>query len=965
MMFIIFILIAVFSTNVVVCQKVYLFEPDKNFTIEDGLNSNYVYGGNQDKNEFLWFYTDKGLAKFDGFSFKVFNKKQGIANEDIWFITIDSRDRIWLHAHDDILPYIKNDTVYNLERFSHSIFLYYIFEYSKDTFAFFTKPKPIYMTLNNGKPKLTILKDYNNKLWQRFCSAIQLCDKYTMDSINKSFSFIESKINGFTNGYTRVYNNCIYSISDFNNKLYVFNCESDKYFTKSNSNSIFYWPEVINGEMVISAPNQLLIFNKELIKKEIQFLDSNKVNNRSFPDKLGNIWASTRAGGIYYFNHNKIEKVINKNKFKTLVNQVFTCEDLVIIEFANNSSFVVDLTRNDNFLLSNFSGIKGIGPWFDNKFWSKGNNNIKLISSDQRVIDFHEYNLQLRNIDSSLKWLPNVSIKISNDSIITSGHHNECNLLYKNKESFYKKFLFRSSYRINLMINSNSRIYLCSNEMLYFLNKDFNKLDSVDLRDVDDGNITVSSIVDFYGDLILGTNGSGILKYNFNTNEITKIESKKNYDIIRIFKLFNYLIAHTNKGIFSYIYKDEEFKFNTVYANSYGLNPDDIKLVYPHNDSIHVVTKNSILAFSPTLIDTTRDTLKVYECFVDNQKVSMEKTVLIPHDFKQLSFRFSTFNYTRMDDTKFRYRFNSSDPWIVLSSNHIELSQLASGDYKLEIEAFNKYSNEVLANAIVPMRVLTPWYKSIWFILFANALTIGLIFYFYRRRLEQKKIVEDNIKALEYSLRESKIKLLENQMNPHFLFNSLTSIKSFIKDNDIKNADYYLGYFSKLMRLYLDSSRSSRISIHDEVELVRHYLILERMRFEDRFDFSIQVDSGLDTEGLRIPTMMIQPIVENSVRHGLFNRKSDGQLNVIIKAEEQDVLIEINDNGVGVAKSLELKSEADRSHQSHATRIIKEKIELLNNTLDYQIVVSTSELNPNDKENKGTRTIIRLKNLIE
>ncbi|NOT37271.1 MAG: hypothetical protein HOP11_07815 [Saprospiraceae bacterium] len=137
------------------------------------------------------------------------------------------------------------------------------------------------------------------------------------------------------------------------------------------------------------------------------------------------------------------------------------------------------------------------------------------------------------------------------------------------------------------------------------------------------------------------------------------------------------------------------------------------------------------------------------------------------------------------------------------------------------------------------------------------------------------------------------------------------------------------------------------------------------MRFEERFDFTIEVDKEIDIQEVKIPTMMIQPIVENSVRHGLFHRKEGGFLSVKLMKVNKDLLIEITDNGIGIEKSHSMKDSASNAHQSHATKIIKEKIEIINKGSKDEIFVDTQESNPIDPNFKGTCTRITLSNLLE
>lgn len=185
-------------------------------------------------------------------------------------------------------------------------------------------------------------------------------------------------------------------------------------------------------------------------------------------------------------------------------------------------------------------------------------------------------------------------------------------------------------------------------------------------------------------------------------------------------------------------------------------------------------------------------------------------------------------------------------------------------------------------------------------------------------------------------------KLLRSQMNPHFIFNALNSIQNYLYENDPDNAAVYLSKFAALMRLILDNSREEYISLQSEIKTLELYLELQQLRFENRFNYSIDIDKGLDIDFIAIPPMLAQPFIENAIEHGLAGKKENGEITISFKLEDETILFEVKDNGIGITDSFANKKDTQKSHKSLGTNITKERLEMLNkgrkNKIWYKII---------------------------
>jgi LytS/YehU family sensor histidine kinase len=173
------------------------------------------------------------------------------------------------------------------------------------------------------------------------------------------------------------------------------------------------------------------------------------------------------------------------------------------------------------------------------------------------------------------------------------------------------------------------------------------------------------------------------------------------------------------------------------------------------------------------------------------------------------------------------------------------------------------------------------------------------------------------------------------------MYNALNSIQALILNRDIENSNMYLSKFSNLMRKVLDASGKETINLHEEIEILQLYLDLEKLRFGDDLNFSIHINPEMDTYAIHLPAMLLQPYVENALKHGLLHKKGQKQLRISFAKKNQHLLCEITDNGVGRAKSDEIQRRRSKAHHSFATSANEKRLELLNTygNMRYQVEI--------------------------
>lgn len=245
----------------------------------------------------------------------------------------------------------------------------------------------------------------------------------------------------------------------------------------------------------------------------------------------------------------------------------------------------------------------------------------------------------------------------------------------------------------------------------------------------------------------------------------------------------------------------------------------------------------------------------------------------------------------------------------------------------------------------------------------------GGIFLYRQRQLKQQQLItEIELTELrkrldvEKQYRASELKALRSQMNPHFVFNALNSIQEYIVLNEKKLAGKYLGKFADLMRIYLNHSQLKSVSIQEEVEALALYLELEKLRFEESLTYEIKVDPAIDTHLISIPTLLIQPYVENALKHGLLHKRGDRILSVSFETDQQQsiVICSITDNGIGRTQSAEINKMRATSHKSFATEATKTRLELLNYNNANPVGEQVIDLYDEDGLAIGTKAILKI-----
>jgi anti-sigma regulatory factor (Ser/Thr protein kinase) len=328
------------------------------------------------------------------------------------------------------------------------------------------------------------------------------------------------------------------------------------------------------------------------------------------------------------------------------------------------------------------------------------------------------------------------------------------------------------------------------------------------------------------------------------------------------------------------------------------------------------------------------------------------------------SIGFSAQAFTMAKDVRLKYRLKEFDDWTEVTGRRFaNYTNVPGGDYVFQLQAAN---NEGVWNEKMlefPVHIATPWWLTWWFRTGAVLLITGLIYWLYRYRISQVKKKEKLRTQYEKKLANVEMTALLAQMNPHFLFNSLNSIDSYIIKNESGKASEYLNNFARLMRLILQNSRSNYTSLKDEIEALDLYLQMEGLRFKDKFQYEIKIADGMDICSITIPPMLIQPYVENAIWHGLMhkNEGAAGKVEIIINQNDNKLVCVVQDNGIGREKAAEIKAQKPGNHKrSMGMQITKDRIDMINKLYNTNTSVQIFDLKDMDGNSAGTKVVLTI-----
>ncbi len=341
---------------------------------------------------------------------------------------------------------------------------------------------------------------------------------------------------------------------------------------------------------------------------------------------------------------------------------------------------------------------------------------------------------------------------------------------------------------------------------------------------------------------------------------------------------------------------------------------------------------------------------------IAGRDVKLKDTYYIGYEDNALAFEFDT--KPQMPSVAYKLRIIQSSfegdkisSWVYLKKNAFKVDTLSPDVYHFEVIAITPNKIESLP-ALVEFKIEYPWWRSWWF---WGACFISLFGLFYGRE-RFLKFWADEEQRHHRQVTELELRTLQLQMNPHFVFNALNAVQSFILTRDSAAANNYLSKFANLIRLFLDSSRSKYIVLSDEIKLLTLYIEMEMLRFDNKFDFHLKVAPDV-SNFLDIPTMILQPFIENAINHGLRYKETKGNLYINFYNQGKYLVCIIEDDGVGRERARQIQSKSNKGYKSQGLKITEERLRTFNMIANSDIRFSISDRMkavPNETTDVGT-----------
>ncbi len=391
---------------------------------------------------------------------------------------------------------------------------------------------------------------------------------------------------------------------------------------------------------------------------------------------------------------------------------------------------------------------------------------------------------------------------------------------------------------------------------------------------------------------------------------------------------------YTLTGIYSFT-PDEEEDIQQLGIPVNGVNALEVD----KNGKLWIGTPRGLLSYSNnTFRNRPAPHLFWNELYLDNSSIeSPDNIILSPNGILDVSF--GSIAYKDVQKVTFQYKLQDEAPWQNTKNRSLTFSNLNPGNYNLQIRV--QHPNSTWSKPLsLSFEVIPPFWKRWTFIVPILLLITALIAGFLRNvRKREKKKIETRRRYAELEL-----KALQSQMSPHFIFNTLNAIQHAIMKGNSQVANTSLNRFATLMRLFLESSKSKYIPLQDEVQMLQLYCELTRLCYEGKFDYTIKVDPNLDLEDTEIPSMMIQPHVENAIRHGLLPLKEKGNLDIDFSMNKQYLVCTIKDDGIGRTKAKELKKQSQQVRTSIGNTLTQERANILNEIHHSNIRIKITDL---------------------
>ncbi|MFV5693123.1 histidine kinase [Flavobacterium sp. LT1R49] len=956
------------------------YKPSKNYTTADGLPNNAVRSLFLDKKSDLWIGTENGISKLENGAFTNLILPNTITNNSCWDITQDKDENMWFASygggvykfngnkftifnHKNGLPIdrtrkllsYKNNIFASTELgiaiidiktnkiivpkgiLPHfGVFIVNDFLVFNDEVYFSTSNEGLFKIIyTNNVPLIKQVYKY------QFAYSLGFYDN-TIFSGNKGFmdSFkIQDLISGKTASKSFGKSIVWDFAKDKNHTLYaaawgVFDLSGGLYSIANNqitNISEQYGIDSKNLLNVVYSPKKDILYvgSKDKGIYEIQLdktIDYNPFENKAIVDfeTLETRKIILHQDGISFLDtNNSISKTIPLSDFKKFE-----------VEYIKNSKQKLP-THEDGYYELNYSIPSPEIEFYEilkhqKSFWITSNIGVFEMNFKGKIINYvpiHSYKIGFTNDDKFIETIPYAGVRVYDD-------------VYHLKAEHFSEFDKNTPLDIVGILNTDNKTYLISVFQGLFVHQ--NKV----FQSLRKDNIWKESKLKF---ITKNKKSNLIIASEFGA--VTIIDVAKSFRILKTIPK-NQIIGNTITFLESY--KDFIFigteKGINMYRNGIiqlfdkeqGLKDAGISSSHIFDNQLWIGTKKGFYTIDLDKLTANKNTVSSIEI----RAIAINSIPINQSNFRWFSYAsdqlvcdyqhntiavdFVPKGHSFPNKLKFRYRLKNTNRWSPYSEKpFVYLSYLLNDTYHLEIEVLDLNAGKTSYFDILKISIQPPFWKTWWFVsmIFIIGITSTIIAILWTKRKAKQKAEAEAI--TEKIIAKSKLEALLSQMNPHFTFNAMNAIQNFVFNKDALNSAIYISEFASLMRQTLDNSAKQTITIEDEIDYLKTYISIENQRFDNRIQYQIRVDEAIDMTSIEIPTMLLQPFVENIFKHAFDDNFTNPTFKIeFIILDKNLMQILISDNGKGNAKTT-------KTHISRGIAIAKERLQIMHpSTLD-------------------------------
>jgi ligand-binding sensor domain-containing protein len=913
-------------------------------SISNGLPSNTIYTILQSKEGAVYIAHENGLTRYNGKTFKhytYFGKGKSISN-----LVEDANGRIWARTFYGDVLYLENDSIirHPLSNFEKNGLLT-LKILNKNLYAF-----DIYnlYLINNHKTSTVnfhLKKDNNSiRLFDIYASSnyeTELCIQTNTCIVIRNIK--NQELND--NTISKTINQGAFNFITLNKKQYLYSSGTNTFFEKNGKQwttsicklkfdhsyaKLTGITTLFDSLFCVFGYDGVLLFNENGDLKEHLFKGSqiSSVTN----DKEGNIWVGTLHEGVFIIpslNIRALNLELNLGKKDYISSIIDNSTDEIILGTYNGKLFWLNTKGNfiDSLKLNKTTEAQSM-------YLDKRTKKLYVFCDG-----VYRINNTTKKIENYLSANSTKDIFVKGDSIFCASSSGFF-LLHNNQRTY----ILKNNWINNLLIDTVKQcIWLATKNGLYNYSIKNGLCSFIKIKEFE--NCILKSLQkDIQNNLYILAFNKGVYKRS-NDGVITLITNNREIEKIKLIQDSLFLVS--KDGIIVYSTKTLKQCYSLNSTN--GLSNDNILNFFKLNGNYFKVSPTSIQCFNKWMpLNKVYPTVLIKSISGSfKQKDSIYKSF---YSKNNLEFTIEVLpNIRDKGHSKIKYILKGIDEnWIVKENNledfTFKYQLLPPGNYRFEVIATNG-DNVSSKPLILKLIVLPPFWKTTWFIGLLIILIFLLFLIFYKWRIGIIK--KSNLKKIEKErakihLLSAELTAIRSQMNPHFIFNSLSSIQSKVLSEDRTGAYKDIATFSKLMRSVLNHSSKEFIKLSEEIDFLKDYLYLESVRVDGKINYQLNIDESLDINFIEIPTLITQPFVENAIKHGLLHKTGDKNLIITISKQNQGLSISILDNGVGREKSLEINKRTNPQHKSFASDAIIKRIKHINESnkmlIDLKII---------------------------